>query len=868
MDMKPTIMNVKWLFLAPLFLLLSTSDLSAQKNQGAKKEESGKEEKKPSTFAKVGDKAIDILIDRIQKGKIPTSILEPLQDILAKISNVIGKEIIDIQSASKAQLPPELSKAVAFTGKIAFLKEPVNCTVIIGKEKDVATGQEKLGFSLEIALAKSYQLKDLGFLTALGVSSNALNKFGSINLPEPDLIFSTFASYTDPIKKRAIRAGLTLSTKTEVANFMQLIRNEVNNLTDGMASKLPFLAKVNDNSPVTFNVAVGFTGATFQSFGFNIVLPMQIGIDMVKLRAQEQQLNPSIKAPFDVINKPIKEVTSIVNKAPLKDIKTISAENFVAELTYAAAANTVNASFSAEMGVTTNAGVRYVLLGAIGLTPERIAIELGKAPSITSMPLSNGVTIDNIALAVLADFAVLATGVPISGLGILGEISFPFEKEKVTVGLAGLIDVSGDFMIMGSVQNLDVKKLAMFHAQLIQNLAKKVNFDSGSLTQAMQQMPSIKINNGYVYAATKEITLAKRKFPIGLGVNLDALILGEKATLSIAGNQKQLTFQGYLAEIKTDYIVISGSGPDKQYKTADDGAFIDFGIFVDKPLQSRFDMSGLVELPPVNIVGSGDISIKLTSIATKFTANVAKLFNANFDFAFDVKDASAAKIAFDLNTNQKKEFLSQIFKELETVIVNAQKGAAKVILEPFRLASAEIAKNLAQMNIILPNKISASVVAKTWSGSLTIEGGNFTIPKLGTIKLGIPDITFSLKDPSKAIDAIAKQWANEIVNSINQLGAALTKAGKTFEEVANKTTVQTGQTIAQTVNQMSSEAQTLAMQTQQAAEKAGETVKKGAEAAGTTVKKGAETVGTTVKKGAEAVGETGKKIWKGIFGGG
>jgi len=208
------------------------------------------------------DTEINAILSKIKDGKLATSALGPLSSLLSKLSAAImSQEIIDVQTVKKAQLPLEFSQAsaIAFQGKITFLKQPVDCMVLIGKEKDAA-GKTKLGVSLEIGLTKNYTVKDFNFLTAFGVKGADLGKFGNISMPQPSIIFSTLTSYTNPKTKTAVKAGLTLSTKTQVSSLMKLVRGEVNNLTGGNAKKLPFIAKVSDTTPVTFNVAVGFTG--------------------------------------------------------------------------------------------------------------------------------------------------------------------------------------------------------------------------------------------------------------------------------------------------------------------------------------------------------------------------------------------------------------------------------------------------------------------------------------------------------------------------------------------------------------------------------------------------------------------------------
>ncbi len=821
---------------------------------------------KPATTKKAAtkDKEISAILSKIKNGKLPTSALGPLADLLRNISRrVMSGDIVNLKAAKLGQLPIEFSstQAVALTGTITFFNQPVTCTLIIGKLKD-ATGVSKLGFSLEVGLAKNYKVKDFNFLSTLGVKSSDLGKFGTIDLPQPTVTFSTFEQYTNPTTKALIKAGIVIGTRTKVATLMKLIKTEVNNLTGGKASKLPFLARVNDNAQVAFNVSVGFTGTVFQGFGCNISLPMELGVDIAKLRAEEKRFNPGIKAPFQDLNKPIKAVTGIINEAPLNEIKDISVGNFIAGV--GVEANTFKITFGAELNVTTNAGTRYGMLGTVGLTPEQIALELRKSPSIKSMPLGNGVSIENIALATTTNFAVLAsTGMPFSGIGMLGEIKFPFEGDSVTIGLAGQADVTGNFMMMGSVQNLDAKKIAVFNAKLIENLARQVKFDTTALTQAMKQMPTIKINDGYVYFSTQQLTLGGRIFPMGFGVNLDVLLDKQKGRLSVAGNQTQLTFLGYLSEIKTPIIVLSGDGLDKKENTADDGPFIDFAVYAAKPLKSRFAMSGEVSLPPVKISGHGDISMSITSMATKFAAQVANLFKADFDFAFDIKNPSAARIAFELSAAERKNFLGLAFKQLENAIKKAQTGAAKIMLEPLRLVTSELAKGFNNLDIGFPKKIAASVIAKTWSGSMQIDGGSIKLPVVGTIKLAIPKISFSLKDPAKAIGAIAEKWANQIVSDMLKMGKDLEKFGKQVAEGAKKA----GETIAKGTK-------TAAEETGKGVKKAGETIAKGAETAveetGKGVKKAAGAVATTTKKAGKAiekgVGDIGKAIG-GLFSG-
>ncbi len=817
------------------------------------------------------DKAVTSVTSQIKDGKLATSALGPLADILNKVGTVLKTEIVDISNVGQYPLPIEFNpyKATSFSGKITFLNQQVTCIVILGQLKG-STGKTKLGFSLDLALDKNYKVKDLNFLSALGVKGSDLGKFGTIDLPKPHIIFSTFESYTNPESKTLIKAGVTVSTKTKIASMMKLIKTEANKLTGGQASKLPFLAKVNDNAEVAFNIAVGFTGITLDSFAANVSLPMELGVDLAKLRAQEKSFNPGIKAPFDGLNKPIKEVTGIINKPPLNDLKDISVGNFIAS--FGVEANSIKVSFGAELNVTTNFGTRYGMLGVVALTPEEMAIELRKSPSIQSMPLGNGVSIENIALATFTNFKVLATsGVPFSGLGLLGEIKFPFEGDSVVIGLAGQVKATGDFMMMGSVANLDARKLAALNASMIENVARLVKFDTSKLTEAMKQLPPMKINEAFFYVATKQVSLGGRIFPMGLGATLDVMIDKQKAKLSVAGNQKELAFMGYLSEIKTPIIVISGMGPDKKYGSADDGPIIDFVISADKPLKTNFDMSGSVELPPVQIKGSGDVSMGIGRIAANFSSNVANLFKADFDLQFNVQKISDARIGFELNAKERKGFLGLAFKELEKAIVKAQKGAAKVMLEPLRLLAKEIGKGVNNLDIGLPKKIAASLVAKTWSGSMEIDGGSFKLPVIGEIKLGIPKIEFSLKDPMKAIGKIAEKWAKQIVEDMKKLGKEVEKFAKEVGKGVETAAKETGKFVTETGKTIGKGTETAVKETGKAVTKAGQTVAKGTQTAvketGKTVTKASQTVAkgtqTAVKETGKVATQAGKSIEKG-----
>ena len=785
---------------------------------------------KDSTVTSITTKAIS--------GTFPISALGSLyEDVLQKIKTLI-KGDITIKDIGQSPLPVEFNpwQAVSLRGDITFLNQPVECTIIIGKLKDFS-GKEKLGFSFDLALKQNYTVnqlyKDLDFLSSLGVTANDISKFGTIDLPQPHLIFSTFVSYTNPESKASIKSGLTIATRTKIASFMKQIKQEVNTLTGGNANKLPFLAKVNDDAAVAFDIAIALQGKNFQGFSVNVALPMELGIDMAKMRSQEQSFNPGIKAPFEGLNKPIKEVTSIINKAPLSDIKDISVGNFIASI--GIKKNTLELSFGAELNVTTNANVRYGILGTIGFTPEELAIELRKSPSIQSMPLGNGVSIENIALAVFTDFKLLAAGVPISGIGLLGEIKFPFEGDKVTIGLGGQVKATGDFMMMGSIQNLDIKKLAVFNAQLIENLAKAVKFDTGKLTEGMKQLPSIKINDGSIYVATKQITLGGRVFPLGLGVSLDVIIDSQRGKLAVAGNEKELSFLGYLSTIKLPsngpIVIIGGAGLDKKHGTPDDGPLISFSLSADKPLKTAFDMSGKIEFPPVNVGGQGDVSLGLGRIGAKFSSKISDLFSADFDLQLNIQKVLEAKIAFELNAKERKNFLGVAFKQLEQEIVKAQKGAAKIMLEPLRILAKEIGKGLSSLDIGMPKKIAASLVAKTFSGSMEIDGGSLKLPVIGEIKLGIPKIEFSLKEPMKAFVKIAENWANQIVSDLKKMGKELEKFGKEIEKGI----------------------ETAVQETEKVAKETGKAIEKGAEEAGKALEKGAKETGKAFEKAGQEI---------------
>jgi len=233
-------------------------------------------------------------------------------------------------------------------------------------------------------------------------------------------------------------------------------------------------------------------------------------------------------------------------------------------------------------------------------------------------------------------------------------------------------------------------------------------------------------------------------------------------------------------------------GPDKKHGTEDDGPIIDFIISADKPLKSSFDMSGSVSIPAVKVEGKGDISLGLGRIGVKFASQVANLFKANFDVQLNIQKVMDSKIAFELNAEERKNFLGIAFKELEKAIVKAQNGAAKTMLEPLRILAKEIGKGVSNLNISLPKKIAASVVARTFSGSMEIDGGSLKLPVIGNIPLGIPKIEFSLKEPMKTIGKIAEKWAKQIVEDMKKLGKELEKFGEEIAKGAETAIKETG----------------------------------------------------------------------------
>ncbi len=610
-------------------------------------------------------------------GKITFTDLAGLNSILKLIpQETLGTNIVGAKTPIVVDLPKEIIKkggvaqGIAIEGSILFNKKAIDCKVIFGRAKD-STGAEIDGYSLIVSLPNRFKVKDLQFIKSLGVSDAQMAKFGDIDLPEGRIIFSNFA-YSDQKNKFQVNPGITISSKTRVAALVGIIKAEVNRLTDGQG--LPFIARVQNNEPVLFNLALGFDGGSFKSVEAKIGLPMELGVDFQKLRADESRFSPNIAAPFKSLNQPIKEVTSILNKSPLNNIREASISHFMTSIKVESRADFA-LSFGAEFNMTLMNGDIYGLFGKIAIAPDQLAIELQKSPSIASMPLGSGVEMEDISLSLVTNYAALAAGTPISGFGIMGAINFPFDRETVSVILGAKINpLKAEFLLLGQLQGLSVSKIAQFNGQLIQIVGKKVGFDGAKLNAAMSpsNFPRIVINDGRMYFASADMTMGDKKYPLGFGAGLKVTVSVNDASyvgsLSMSANSTKLAAEGLISPIKTSEIIITGPGPDKKYDTSDDGLGASFVISTDIA-KSNFSVAGRVILPWAgNLMGQGSMLLSTTKIKGDFKVQYPNLFAAMFNADFNPVNPITMAMGFKVVDEERGKFMNAVFADVKNII--------------------------------------------------------------------------------------------------------------------------------------------------------------------------------------------------------
>jgi hypothetical protein len=479
-------------------------------------------------------------------------------------------------------------------------------------------------------------------------------------------------------------------------------------------------------------------------------MPMEVSLDIAQIRANSAVFKPALVTPFTAAhNTQLKTIVSAIAQNPMSQVAKIAVENFVAQLVPQNGVIVVNSM--ANLVATRNDGTVYLYASRVGITPENIVIELPKTNNY-SLALATGITVNDVAVAVVSNYKFFATGVPFSLLGLIGSTTISFNTGFLPVTVSGAIEKDGDFFVMGVLPVMSEQSKTAFNAQALESIAKKVGFDARKVTAALKDMPAIAVTDCYIYASTKMVTRGAKKYGVGMGGECGITIQKADGVMVVSGNASALSLSGYVAKMDFKDVVVTG-------KDADTPMIIAFEIPAISKDKSVFSMEAVVEVPKINLRGQGTVILGALRVKGNFQANLFDVASANFTMDFDPRNSVAFSLPFTMTPEGNQEFIMLIMKDL----LSKFDSAVKNIASNYKASAQQIRDVLVDpLNAIeMPEYITGSLVMRAMTGELSIDGGAIALPIIGKLEFATK-INVDFKAYAKAISSLATTWANKI----------------------------------------------------------------------------------------------------------
>jgi hypothetical protein len=226
---------------------------------------------------------------------------------------------------------------------------------------------------------------------------------------------------------------------------------------------------------------------------------------------------------------------------------------------------------------------------------------------------------------------------------------------KIAAGLAFRADKRiADVIFSGEVDQI---KLSQF-AQLLSKVSgKKIS---------TEKLPRIELRDVKLYVVPKDTTIADKIYEQGLQAQGNMVIDKFKGgmKLLVDTEDKVITADGHLDKMDYGVFVITGRGPDGKLGTNDDQAEISLQISPKSIKDSRFKISGIVQVPPLKFKRESIVELSKDGGTFTLSGELAYL-KVNLEGDIDFDDPAKTIISFEVTRDARKNLMSKLSRTLQ-----------------------------------------------------------------------------------------------------------------------------------------------------------------------------------------------------------
>lgn len=626
--------NQRWVFFLVLLILFGC--INAQNNPASLNEIN-----KQFQSAKADGKPVNL--DKIIPGLF--------KDTPAEVKKVFGDSfsLISAHVIEKKTIPSVKNiKGVEYKGRGSFGGSLKIGNISVEAMLNVYEDEFKNNrYSFVIELPKNYKISQI--IPQLKALDNILS------LPRPQFVFSDF----NYISKDGvfIAAGLNYISLIDLKGPFKLF-GELKNKASGLKSII-----VDMDAPIQL---AGKLPLTLSSFSFTINIPIRLGIDL-----QQIKQIPSGFSDF---------------------LQKITTDNFIATLTLALP-QTIKISVQNGIQITFGTQkepIKLQTFGGINLIDQ--AINFGaKIPSTIEMGwlALSGVGIEFI-IDPTIQAALAAVGIPISGLGLTGQIELGKQvSNRTSLELTTMIKFTKSPNIIFDVvgKNLDFSNLVYLISQIVAKAkGKSIPEDS---------IPTIKLNKVEGKLAPWTTMVAGKLIEAGFRLGVDAILFDQSFGLLVDINQHKISMsaKGWMPPIKVaagdkTIFQLTGAGKDLKWNTPDDSPYVHFHF--EPATGPSFAISTLLEMPDLALKSKVDILFAKHRFNASLESS-ALGFGAMFDLVIDPVKWKEMKIDFRFKNDFDQFLAKQTVPVLKKMHNKMTKIMEKIDADMAKL-SAEMAK--------------------------------------------------------------------------------------------------------------------------------------------------------------------------------
>jgi len=515
------------------------------------------------------------------------------------------------------------AKQVEASGDVEFNKKKIQADILFKKIKG-----KKTVVTLILNLPPNWRISD---------DFPLLKPFDEFTTSNPKIVLST-EDYDEEKLKAALSKGLNFVSKIDMSGPLEEMKTFITHLLEqqGITSE-----KLDDI------VLVGALRKNILKSDFSAEIPIRITFDFEKLQ----------------------------KKKP-KHIKKLTTEPFTLAIK-------ADASFGLKTGVSlylTSQEEPITLVGEIAAGVNEFGLSAAMIGTLDPAFGVNWLALGNFGIELDVDYKVLAaTGLP-SGFGLRGTMDLGQDKDKVSLDIAGKVELSattgGEFIFSGKANKIP---LSSFVGLLVKMVDKNVS---------MKKVPGLSFSDVELTVVPVPATIAGKSYESGVIVKGGVEVLGVKGGVDFKISAQELKIHGgaHLSKIDTPVFKITGKGPDREAGTKDDGP----AMFLDiSPEEQRVYISGMVEFPPLKISKEAEIDITPTGGSFKISEKLFGKFETEVAVSFDVENPQEFNAKFVFNNDLLSFLTKDVVKEIKKFEKKNVEEVEKLSARPVEEGGAE-----------------------------------------------------------------------------------------------------------------------------------------------------------------------------------